>query len=44
MQVAAFGAAHHHVFVVSDLSEAENLRIAEILVPAVRLHIEKAQA
>ncbi len=44
LRVAAFGAAHHAVFVVSDLSETDNLRIAEMLVPAVRLHIEKAQA
>ncbi len=44
LRVAGFGTAHHHVFVVSDLSEAENLRIAETVLPAVRIHIEKAQA
>ena len=43
-QVAQFRAARHAIFVVSDLSERENLAIAEMLAPAVRRHIERAEA
>lgn len=43
-QVAGFRAKNHAVFVVSDLSKAENSAIAEILLPAVRRHIEQAEA
>ena len=44
MKVAGFRAAHHAVFVVSDLSEAENSAIARIVLPSVRQHIEKTEA
>lgn len=44
LQVAAFGAAHHHVFVVSDLTDEENQTIARILSPSVRRHIEQTEA
>lgn len=43
-QVAGFRAARYAVFVVSDLAEAENSKIAETLAPAVRRHIERAEA
>lgn len=43
-QIAGFRAARYAVFVVSDLSERENSAIAEALVPAVRLHIGRAEA
>lgn len=43
-QIAEFEAARHAVYVVSDLPEQENNKIAERLAPAVRLHIERAQA
>lgn len=44
LQVAQFRTTHRAVFVVSDLSERENLTIAETLIPAVRRHIEQAEA
>lgn len=44
MQAASFRAAHQAVFIVSDLPPAENSAIAEMLSPAVRQHIEKAEA
>jgi len=44
LQVARFSAAHHAVFVVSDLSERENAAIAELIAPAVNRHIEQAKA
>lgn len=44
LQVARFSAAHHAVFVVSDLSERENAAIAERIAPAVNHHIEQAKA
>lgn len=44
MQAASFSADHHAVFVVSDLTEAENSTIARIISPFVRRHIEKAEA
>ncbi|MGI8493696.1 MAG: anti-sigma factor family protein, partial [Pyrinomonadaceae bacterium] len=43
-QVATFSAARHAVFVVSDLSEQENLAVAETLLPAVHVHIERSEA
>jgi hypothetical protein len=43
MQVASFRAAHHAVFIVSDLTGAENSAIARIISPAVRRHIENAE-
>ena len=42
--VARFRTAKHAVFVVSDLSAGENVRIAQKLSPAVRLHIERAES
>ncbi len=44
MQTASFSAAHHAVFVVSDLTEAENSAIARIISPSVLRHIEQAAA
>ncbi len=44
LQVARFGAAHHAVFVISDLSEQENASIAERISSAVSRHIEQATA
>jgi len=44
MQAASFRAAHHAVFVVSDLTEAENSAITRIILPSVRRHIEQAAA
>ena len=44
MQAAGFVAGNHAVFVVSDLSELENTSIAQALSPAVRRHIEQAEA
>ncbi|MCY7376004.1 MAG: hypothetical protein LH472_08540 [Pyrinomonadaceae bacterium] len=41
MQAASFRAAHHAVFVVSDLTEVENSTIAKAISPAVKRHIEK---
>ena len=43
LQVAGFRTANHAVFVVSDLSEQENLSVAETLSPAVRRHIEQTE-
>jgi anti-sigma factor RsiW len=44
MLVARFRTACHAVFVVSDLSATENVRIAQKLSPAIRLHIERAES
>lgn len=44
MRVANFRTAHHAVFVVSDLSETENMTIARAISPAVNRHIEKTDA
>ncbi|MBA2620850.1 MAG: hypothetical protein H0U87_06595 [Acidobacteria bacterium] len=44
MNVAGFRTAHHAVFVVSDLTGAENSIVAQTISPAVRRHIEKAEA
>ena len=44
MHVASFRTAHHAVFVVSDLSETENMTIAKAISPAVSRHIERAGA
>jgi hypothetical protein len=38
--VAGFSADGHSVFVVSELNEADNLLIAQSILPAVRNHIE----
>jgi hypothetical protein len=43
-QVAGFRTTRHAVFVVSDLAEAENSKIAEMLAPAVRRHIKQTEA
>ena len=43
MRVASFRTAHHAVFVVSDLSETENVTIAKAISPAVSRHIEKIE-
>lgn len=44
LQIAGFSASRHAVFVVSDLTEAENSMIAQMLSPVVRRHIERAEA
>lgn len=44
LQVAQFRSKHYEIFVVSDLSERENSSVAEMLSPAVRFHIEQAEA
>jgi hypothetical protein len=44
MQAASFRANHHHVFIVSDLTERENITVAQTLAPAVRRHIERSEA
>ena len=43
-RVASFRTAHHAVFVVSDLSETENMTLAKAISPAVSRHIEKTGA
>ena len=42
--VARFRTANHAVFVVSNLSAAENVTIAQELSPAVRRHMEQAES
>lgn len=42
--VARFRTARHVVFVISDLTAAENVIIAEAVAPAVRRHIEQSEA
>ncbi len=44
MLVARFRTANHAVFVVSDLTAAENVTIAQKLSPAIRRHIEQAES
>lgn len=41
---ASFTANQHAVFVVSDLTEAENMTVAQTLSPAVRRHVERSEA
>ncbi len=43
MQSASFRAAQHAVFVVSDLSERENMRVAQAISSGVRRHIERSE-
>lgn len=43
-RVSCFGTKRHSVFVVSDLSEADNLMIARRLAPTVTQHIARAEA
>ena len=42
-QISCFETARHAVFVVSDLSEAENLAVARAFAPSVQLHIARAE-
>ncbi len=42
-QVSCFETARHAVFVVSDLSEAENLNLARALAPSVSQHLTRAE-
>ena len=44
LQIAEFSARHHPVFVVSDLIESQNSTLAAMLSPAIRRHIELAEA
>jgi len=41
--VSCFETASHSVFIVSDLSEAENLAVARVLGPSVSAHIARAE-
>jgi hypothetical protein len=43
-QVSCFQVAHHAVFVVSDLSEVENLSLARALAPSVTAHITRTES
>lgn len=40
---ASFHINHHAVFVISDLSETENMRIAHALLPGVQRHIKESE-
>ncbi|HEX7316469.1 MAG TPA: hypothetical protein VF297_21380 [Pyrinomonadaceae bacterium] len=42
-QVSCFETARHAVFVVSDLSEADNLAVARAFAPSVQEHIARAE-
>lgn len=42
--VSCFGTKRHNIFVVSDLPEADNLRLARRLAPTVAKHIAGAEA
>jgi hypothetical protein len=42
-QVSCFQTARHAVFVVSDLSEGENLALARVLAPSVYAHITRTE-
>lgn len=43
-QVSCFGTKRHTVFVVSDLSETDNLKLARALAPTVASHLKQAEA
>lgn len=43
-QVSCFETERHAVFVVSDLPETDNLRLARALAPAVRAHVVSAES
>lgn len=43
-QVSCFETARHAVFVVSDLSEADNLAVARAFAPSVQEHIARAES
>jgi hypothetical protein len=40
-QISCFETARHAVFVVSDLSEAENLAVAQAFAPSIQEHIAR---
>jgi hypothetical protein len=42
-QVSCFETARHAIFVVSDLSEAENLAVARTFAPSIREHIARGE-
>lgn len=44
MTAASFMVNQHAVFVVSDLTETENMIVAQTLAPSVRRHIERSKA
>lgn len=44
LQVAGFRTKHHAIFVVSDLTAAENSTVASAVMPSVSEHIEKFEA
>ena len=44
LNASGFHIGHHAVFVVSELPDAENMTIAQSLIPAIRLHAEKLGA
>ena len=43
-QVSCFQAGHHAVFVVSDMTEGENLALARALAPSVYAHITRIES
>lgn len=44
LNAAGFNVGHHAVFVVSELSDAENTMMAQAIAPAIRLQTEKVGA
>ncbi|MBA3766980.1 MAG: hypothetical protein H0W99_08330 [Acidobacteria bacterium] len=42
-QVSCFETSSHAIFVVSDLSEADNLNLARVLAPAIYQHLSRAE-
>lgn len=44
LNAAGFRSGHHAVFVVSELPYTDNMTIARILIPTIRLHAEKVGA
>lgn len=44
LQVACFESGKYNIFVVSDLSETDNLLVARTIVPSVKKHIEQHEA
>lgn len=42
-QISYFSTAHHGIFIVSDLTEAENLSLARALAPSVYAHVARSE-
>ena len=43
LQIACFETGENNIFVISDLSETENLQIARTITDSVKKHIQKAE-